>query len=233
MIETPDKKPGVADSMPPDIDRLAQYFVDAFPAMTVTEQRLALKLYRLLSEGEAVAYERLSGAADIALTEVETIVQHWPGVFHNDDHQITGFWGLSINETKHRIDVNGKTVYTWCAWDTLFIPELLNATAQVTSNCALSGDEITLCISPEAIESSRPDQIPDQIRVSFLIPDEAAFRENITASFCHHVFFLRSVEAGECWLATHPGTFLLSLDEAFAIGKKMNAARYKLVQINQ
>lgn len=229
MIETPDSELAIADSMRPDIDRLAQYFIDAFPVMDITEQRLALKLYRLLSEGDAVSIENLSECAALPSSEVKTILNSWPGVSYDDNHRITAFWGLAIDETQHRLEINGKTVYTWCAWDTLFIPELLNANAHVSSNCALSGDEIILNLSPDGIESFRPDQV----MVSFLVPDETEFKENITGSFCQHVFFLRSDEAGKRWAGTHPGTFLLSLDEAFAIGKKMNAARYNLIQINQ
>ena len=224
MIEKPDSTIANDASMGPDFNRLAQFFIDAFPVMSIAEQRLALKLYALLSEGNAVSLERLSERAGMPLADVKTMLQNWPGVFYDDSQRIIGFWGLAVNETKHRFEVNGKTVYTWCAWDALFIPELLNATAHINSHCALSGDEIRLSVSPKGLESARPDQI----MVSFLLPDEDELKENITTSFCHYVFFFRSRKAGEHWVAEHPGTFLLSLDDAFAVGKKMNAVRYNL-----
>lgn len=224
MIETPDNTAANDTPTVPDLDRLAQSFIDAFPVMNIAEQRMALTLYTLLSEGVAVSLERLSVCASRPLTDVKTMLESWPGVFYDDNHRIIGFWGIAVTETNHHIEVNGKTVYTWCAWDTLFIPELLNTTAQITSHCALSGYGITLTISPRGIESAQPDQI----MVSFLVPDEGEFKENITTSFCHYVFFFHSQEAGEYWVADHPGTFLLSLDEAFSVGKKMNAARYNL-----
>ncbi len=229
MIDIADKRLPVDGLMSPDVDHLAQHFIDAFPVMGIAEQRLALKLYRLLSEGDAVSLEHLSERVDMLLTTVKTMIKSWPGVFYDDSRRIIGFWGLAIDETQHRFKVNGKTVYTWCAWDTLFLPELLNISADITSNCALSGDEISLTVLPEGIESSQTEQV----MVSFLVPDEVELKENITTSFCHHVFFLRSRETGERWMASHPGTFLLSLDEAFSIGKKMNAARYNLVQLNR
>jgi hypothetical protein len=52
----------------------------------------------------------------------------------------------------------------------------------------------------------------------------------VTASFCHYVHFFRDREAGARWAAQHPGTFLLSLEEAFAVGKRMNAVRYREVE---
>lgn len=224
MIETPDCTTASETSLIPDLNRLAQFFIDAFPVMNIAEQRLALELYTLLSEGDAVMLERLSERAGMPLADVKKMLQSWPGVFYDDNQRIIGFWGIAVSKTDHHFEVNGKTVYTWCAWDTLFIPELLNATAHINSHCALSGDEIRLTISAKGIESAQPDQIV----VSFLVPDEGELKENITTSFCHYVFFFRSREAGEHWVTEHPGTFLLSLDDAFAVGKKMNAVRYNL-----
>ena len=43
-----------------DINHLAQYFITAFPVMDTVEQRLALRLYALLAEGQPVAIERLA-----------------------------------------------------------------------------------------------------------------------------------------------------------------------------
>ena len=63
--------------------------------------------------------------------------------------------------------------------------------------------------------------------MSFLIPDEIELRENVTASFCHFVYFFRSREDGETWVSAHDGRFLLSLEEAFTVGQMMNAARYR------
>ena len=111
---------------------------------------------------------------------------------------------------------------TWCAWDTLFIPELLNATVTVSSACGETDDVVKLTVSPSGIQSVEP---VDAV-VSFLIPDEDELRENVTASFCHFVYFFRSREDGEAWVSEHDGTFLLSLEEAFTVGQKMNAARF-------
>jgi hypothetical protein len=48
-------------------------------------------------------------------------------VFHDDAGHIVGFWGLSTTELgPHRLrGVDGVELSAWCAWDTLFLPELL------------------------------------------------------------------------------------------------------------
>ena len=45
-------------------------------------------------------------------------------------------------------------------------------------------------------------------------------------AFVTIVYFFRSREDGETWVSRHDGTFLLSLEEAFTVGQKMNAAKF-------
>jgi len=81
-----------------------------------------------------------------------------------------------------------------------------------------------LVVSPDRVESVEP---VDAL-VSFLLPD-GHFRTsaaNVMAQFCHFVFFFPSRSSGERWVGKHPGTFLYSLDEAFALAKRLNAKNF-------
>jgi len=159
------------------------------------------------------------------LNQTVVVIKHkldqWTSVIYNNTGEITSFLGITVNETHHRMHINGKTSFTWCAWDTLFIPELVDATAEVRSSCTTTNKSITLTVTPKGVRST-----PADIWVSFLLPDKKAIKENVTTSFCCHVRFFCSRAAGEIWAAQNDGTFLLSLDDAFNIGKKVNAARY-------
>ncbi|MBA3893696.1 MAG: hypothetical protein H0X69_08370 [Gemmatimonadales bacterium] len=65
--------------------------------------------------------------------------------------------------------------------------------------------------------------------MSFLLPDAAVLRTsaaNAVTGFCHYIFFLASVEAGASWTARHEGTFVLTLDQAFELAKRANAATF-------
>ncbi len=207
---------------PPDLDKLAKIFVAAFPELDAEGQGLAMTLYRLLSEGQAVSYERLAQVLNTPTETVSQTLSQWPAVFYDESDHIIGFLGLTIKETRHRLHVDGATVYAWCAWDTLFIPQLLNATVNVTSTCAATGEEIRLTVSPSRIEAADRHDIV----VSFLTPDENELREKPITSFCHFVYFFRSREDGETWVEEHDGTFLLSLENAFVVGRKKNALRF-------
>ena len=206
-----------------DLNKLVNLFVDTFPQLSVDDQHLALKLYQLLAEGKPVSYTRLSKALGQSTDVAKETLGQWPGVFYDESDRIVAFLGLSVEKTQHQLMVNGRTVYSWCAWDTLFIPELLNATINISSICGASGEEVKLTASPSGIESV----VPGDAVMSFIIPDENDLHENITANFCHFVYFFRSFKDGEAWISRHDGTFLLSLEEAFKVGQLVNAARYR------
>lgn len=205
-----------------DLKKLSQLFVNAFPAMDSDEQRLGLTLYRLLANGAPVSSEQLADALRHPVEVVITVLESWPDVFFDQDHYVIGFGGLTIKETAHHLEVNGNTVYTWCAWDALFIPELLNKTADVTTHCPITGETISLIVTPTQFKTVSHHHIV----VSFLTPDETELKKNVTTSFCHFVHFFVNRDAGEQWVAEHPGTFLLSLEQAYTVGRKMNTARY-------
>ena len=206
----------------PNIDQLTDLFVGAFPQLSVEERQLTLKLYTMLAEGDAVSLNRLAAALERSPESVSEKLSQWPGIFYDEAGLIVGFWGLTVKAMRHQLIVHGKTSYAWCAWDALFIPALLNATAEIVSTCAVSGVEIRLTVSPAGIEAVDPGDVV----LSFLAPDERELREDVTTNFCHFVQFFRSRIDAEAWVSEHEGSFALALDDAFTLGKKVNAARY-------
>jgi len=193
----------------------------AFPKLSAPEQRIALGLYRLLAEGEPVSSDRLAQHLDLSTNLVRETLNSWPAIYFNDESNVVGFFGLALQETPHRFKVNGRQLYTWCAWDSLFIPELLGKTADVESTCPISGETISLTVSPKRVKNFSPDSVV----VSFLSPT-TSFDMNVIAGFCHYVLFFNSEESGNEWIANHKDTFLLTLDEAHDIGRVTNEATF-------
>ena len=147
------------------------------------------------------------------------------GVYRDEAGRVVGYWGLAISEMSHRFEVNGRRLSTWCAWDTLFIPELLGKVAQVESLCPVSGKAIRLSVGPDGLRSVEPEGTV----VSFLAPDESGFRRDVISAFCHYIHFFSSAEVGADWLERNPGTFLVSLPDAFRLGRMKNQMQYKEV----
>lgn len=204
------------------IDDIAAAVIDAFPKLSATERRVSLALYRLLARGRPAKAEQISAASGVPTDAVRSMIGRWHGVERSQGGAVIAFWGLTLSETKHRFRVEGRELHTWCAWDTLFLPPLLGATADVESPCAASGTRIALKIGPSGVEASRPETVA----LSFLTPRESDVEKNVIETFCCYVHFFASREYAERWTAGHPGTFLLSLNEAWEVGVRKNAAQF-------
>ena len=77
----------------------------------------------------------------------------------DDKGNIIGILGLTQGKTwAHRFFVNGKELRTWCAWDTLFLPQLLGQTARIESESPISKKKITLTVGPKKVESYDPKE---------------------------------------------------------------------------
>jgi alkylmercury lyase len=98
-------------------------------------------------------------------------LDEWIGVYTDAEERVYGFWGLTISGMKHRFEVDGVRLHTWCAWDAIFLPELLAKTAQVESVCEQSAQPVRLTVSPNGVESAEP-AAPF---ISFLLPDASRF----------------------------------------------------------
>ncbi len=90
------------------------------------DQELAPGLYRRLAEGEPVSSAGLASEGRES-TEVAETLEDWPGVFRSDDGRMVSFRGRAIPEMPHSFRVGERQLFTWCAWDALFIPELIDA----------------------------------------------------------------------------------------------------------
>jgi len=208
-----------------DIDAIALGIVKVFPALDGVEQRLSLELYRLLAGGQAVVRAVLADRLQAPVEIVGRILDRWPGVFSDSERRIVGYWGLSIATayaSSHTLTIDGQRLSAWCAWDTLFLPHLLGKPAHVESKSPGLGSVVKLIVTP-----TRVDRVePQDAHVSFLMPDAAGMQKDIVTTFCHFVHCFPSRTEGEAWATQHPGTFILSVEEAHAIAVRKNQAQY-------
>lgn len=203
---------------------LDQLFEVAIPGFSPEEQRAGLVLHGELAKGEPVAAAQFAAALGTSVGEAEAVLNASalrPFVYAGEDGRVVGFFGLSTVHTHHQFSINGRTLWAWCALDSLFLPELLGETAKVDSLDPEDGQRVRLTISPGRVEAVEPQEVT----VSMLRPDTVDFTSvtRIIATACHHIFFFASRASGERWVAKHPGKWLLSLDEACALAKRQNA----------
>lgn len=200
---------------------LAAELAAATPARNAQEQHLALTLYQLLAGSEPVDHAALAHRAGLPPDQVNDALDRWPGVFSDEHDRIVGFHGLSIRPTPHRLLVNAIELYAWCAWDTLFLPELLGKAAEIHSQCPTIKEPISLTVNGTEIINPRPRETV----LSFLHRVEPFDAEAIT-TFCRYIHFFATPAAAEVWTAQHEGTFAIPLADGMEVARLTNRARY-------
>lgn len=214
----------------PNIPTVEEYWRTLKPHIRgfAEERGVAIALYRELAKGQPVDEERLGGTLGITAAESRALLQRDSikcFIYSDARGRVVGFGGLATAPMHHRFEVDGRGLWTWCAWGSLFIPEILGRPARVASRDPESGELVQLVVTPQRIESAEPDQAV----ISFIRPDAQAFgtsATNVMAKFCHFIFFFASPSCGQRWVEKNPGTFLYSPDDAFALGKLLNAHNF-------
>jgi alkylmercury lyase len=196
-------------------DDLARELDAALPPLNDEDWRLARTLVRLLGEGEPVAPECLADALGDSTRQAADSIAGLPLVYRDDQGRVVGFWGLSVVEMPHRLRADGRNLYAWCAWDTLFLPIVLGEQVDVESACPTTAEPVTLTVSPEGVS----DVHPSGAVMSFVLPGEEGFSGDVIRGFCHFVHFFASDDAEQAWTAGHEGTFRLSIEDGFELGR--------------
>jgi alkylmercury lyase len=166
-------------------------------------------LLRLLARAEPVDLDELASLAGPAGAELARVVRAQPGSEWDDDWRLVGF-GLTPRPTGYRFLVGGKTLYTWCASDTLFFTVILGVHTVAESTCPVTGVPIRLEITPDAIMSVTPaDAVVSQRHRQDLVA-------NLRSDVCDHGRFFASRSAAADWIGAHPDGQVLSIADAFA-----------------
>lgn len=123
-----------------------------------------------------------------------------------------------------RFEVEGQKMFTWCAWDALFIPELIGQTAHVESICPITKETIQLKVTPSGVTEITPTSAV----MSYVETEADNLRADVIKSFCHNVLFFSSEEAGSQWIKDQEGMYsLFSIEDAFRLGQVKNQIQYK------
>nr|WP_302170025.1 organomercurial lyase MerB [Streptomyces sp. TBY4] len=190
---------------------MAARFTDTVNRAPGVKLWLLHPLLTLLAAGEPVAVDQLADRAGRTADEIRQALADMPDTEYDTDGRIIGN-GLTQNPTPHRYETGGRTLYTWCALDTLVFPAIIGHTAQVTSPCWATGEPVRLTVTPDG-----PTHVePATAVVSLVTPDAPA---SVRVSFCNQVHFFTSADAAKDWLAEHPGAQVLPVADAFEVGR--------------
>lgn len=183
-------------------------------APCVLEDRVGARAFRqilaLLAEGRPVTTTEVADRVGQPVGEVERMLGDEPGTDWDERGRLVGF-GLTLVETPYRLVLGGRTLFTWCAMDTLFFPVLLAMPARVVARCAATGVPVQLSLTPTALEAVEPAGAV----VSEVYPEGRL--TGVRAAICAEGHFFASRDVGRPWKDAHPRGELWSVPDAFAL----------------
>ncbi len=165
-------------------------------------------LVRLLARGEPLAISGIAEFAQRPAIEVERVLRAQRGTDWDDEGRLVGF-GLTLRPTDHRYIVDGRTLYTWCATDTLLFTLILGVGAVAESTCPATGQPIRVELDPNAVTSVEPREAVISERC------QRAEVANLRSEVCDEGHFYASWAAAQRWADEHPEGEVLSVTDAF------------------
>ncbi len=196
---------------PMSFDALAHTIAEGFQWR---DAALCRALLRLIARGHPVAPAQLAATLGRSLEAVRATLQRLPDIEVDTAGNIVG-WGLTLTPTPHQVDIDGQTLYTWCALDTLFFPTVLQQSMRVQSPCPITGVVVSLTAAPEGIA----DLVPETAVVSLMQPPPGDAGSCTRANFCQQVQFFSSADVAATWQQSHPQARIVSVPEAYQLGQ--------------
>jgi alkylmercury lyase len=169
---------------------------------------------RLLAEGRPVTLEQLAAAADWSVEDVEGALAAQTSAERDDQGRLVGL-ALTLRPTRHRLTVDGRALFAWCATDTLMVPVILGQPAVIESACPQTGAAIRIELTPDAVKRVDP---PDAV-MSAVRPLGAL--ENVRAHTCAHGHFFSSSAATAAWTEAHADGHIYPVERAFRLDRQV------------
>jgi len=181
------------------------------------ELRLQVIALQLLSKGEPVSPNRLAEAWGIPLEQVQAIFEQASslGTLQLDDAGNMVGSAISLLPSSHKFQVNGKTLYAWCAYDAIYAPGVIGSDAVIDSVDPITNEPIRIKVSPDGVMKSKPEGV-----VATVVGMEADARGGAESPRCNQMHFFVSEENARKWSVDYPNVSIMTVDQMFEVARE-------------
>lgn len=166
----------------------------------------------MVKMGQPLAPIHLAKRLQMSQESLMAYLARVPDTEFDEQGNIMG-WGITLIPTQHQFRLKERSLFTWCAFDTILFPSLLQVEAHIQSECSASGQPITF----RTISDQIMDLTPSTCVLSLILPD--ARYDCVRGTFCEQSLFFQTKEAALPWMALHPEAVLLPVEEAAVLGR--------------
>src|SRR5258708_32044130 len=100
-----------------------------------------------VARGKPIEKTALAAALHLSLEKLEQRLVRLPDLEYDQQGHIVG-WGITLVPTRHRFQIYGQELLTWCAFDTGFYPPPLRVEAQGQSLWPVTPRPISFFAAP-------------------------------------------------------------------------------------
>src|ERR671915_167235 len=93
----------------------------------------------MLARSNPASPEEISAISAKSPEEVRAALDRFPSAEWDEQGRVVGL-GLTLQLTPHRLELEGRTLFAWCALDALLFPILLGRPASIESPCRGAGE---------------------------------------------------------------------------------------------
>jgi alkylmercury lyase len=138
--------------------------IDEFLAsFTAEEHAVTRVVFRSLLKGRGLRPEDVAATLGTSLTSIErtvdALIERGTMERDADSGELVAARGLSLAETAHRLTLDGRQLYAFCAVDAVGIPAALRIDARVESLCHVCGARVTLALSGGTVTDGSPGAV--------------------------------------------------------------------------
>ena len=171
------------------------------------------RLWHLLAQSATpISLDALAATLNSSRERVQAALE--PEAEYDQFGNLLG-WGLTLNPTVHQVRLEGRSLYAWCAPDTLYDPLVLNRSAQIVSRCPVTGTRIEMMFALDRLESLSPAGVVISIYRDWSLYQQVKEAGGLRQEGCNQQFFFASGEVAAPWADEHPDFTILPVEEAF------------------
>jgi alkylmercury lyase len=172
--------------------------------------RFELQTLRLLAKGNPVTPEMIATKIGIPTQLAQAVFDVSRGKGQWDEEGRLVGSALTLVPTPHRFRVLNADLYTWCANDTILLPGLLGAVAEIESPDPHNRNLIKLVIGPNGPETYSPESA---VLTTYQATEPAV---GPTSPVCTNSHFFTSSVSAEAWSHERSRVSVTTIEDAFA-----------------
>ncbi len=200
--------------------------IDLLPQLNKDCRDLSQLLYFELVKGKAVTLQHLKSISGYSEARLITLLSQLNYLHYNDDRAIVAYRGITLMPTQYRIEIDFFTektvVFTWCAFDSLFLADLLKQNLTIFAECPTCHQAIKLALA----NNKTFDSTKYPLYMSFILPSRDSYNQDLVNSFCDNIHFF----CNEICVVNAPNklTYIqfFSISDAMKIAKQRNKAYF-------